>query len=649
MEDKNLIQGSFFEEDYLIRTLGDLANSPDIALTELVANAWDAGATQVEITIPNDKIAEIIVKDNGTGLTPDEFRKRWMTLGYNRLKHQGEHVEFPPGSDMGYRRVFGRNGVGRHGMLCFANQYIVETTRNGTLSKFEVSASSGNQPFKIIQEEILIGGGHGTIIRAKVERNLPDAYSIREILSARFLHDPQFCVIVNGKSIDLTEHKGLIENNEIIINDSVKLDIYVVDSTKSARTIRQHGVAFWVGNRLVGEPSWYIGDQTLADGRTSFAKRHTIVVKTDDLYNEILPDWSSFKKTPLMDTIYKCISSYIESFYRKAMKERISETKRSVLIEHRSELSQLPIVGRVEVSNFVEELTDNNPIIQPEYLSAAVKALIQLEKSRSGVNLLQKLSLLSEQDIDGLNRLLDDWTVKDALAVLDEIDNRLLVVEALERFSSDSEVDELKTLHPLIVQAKWLFGPEFDSPLYSSNVSLTNAMKQLFGKKVNKDAFYNYRNRPDIMILEDSTISAVCTEEFEDGSHLSTMKRILIIELKRGGFSIGRDELNQANNYVDDLLNCGHLDGTPFINAYVVGHKVDPRIENSRVRKVGDPVKGRVDVVTYGQLVRTAKQRLFKLKDQLNTRYKGITDENLVQKVLNEPQQLELLNSVVTT
>jgi hypothetical protein len=54
MKDNQLIQGSFFEEDYLNRTLGDLANSPDIALTELVANAWDAGATEVEITKPDE-------------------------------------------------------------------------------------------------------------------------------------------------------------------------------------------------------------------------------------------------------------------------------------------------------------------------------------------------------------------------------------------------------------------------------------------------------------------------------------------------------------------------------------------------------------------------------------------------------------------
>lgn len=44
-----IIQGSLFEDDYLVRTPGNIARDPDYALTELVANAWDAGATNVQI------------------------------------------------------------------------------------------------------------------------------------------------------------------------------------------------------------------------------------------------------------------------------------------------------------------------------------------------------------------------------------------------------------------------------------------------------------------------------------------------------------------------------------------------------------------------------------------------------------------------
>ena len=89
------VQGSLFEEDYLIRTLGDIVRLPDVALTELVANAWDAGASRVDITIPSDRDEMLVISDNGIGLTTEQFHSRWMKLSYNRIKHQGEKVVFP--------------------------------------------------------------------------------------------------------------------------------------------------------------------------------------------------------------------------------------------------------------------------------------------------------------------------------------------------------------------------------------------------------------------------------------------------------------------------------------------------------------------------------------------------------------------------
>ena len=38
-----------FEEGYIFKNNRNITSSPDIALTELVANAWDAGALNVEI------------------------------------------------------------------------------------------------------------------------------------------------------------------------------------------------------------------------------------------------------------------------------------------------------------------------------------------------------------------------------------------------------------------------------------------------------------------------------------------------------------------------------------------------------------------------------------------------------------------------
>ena len=123
--------GSLFEVDYLVRTLGRIAHDPEIALTELVANAWDAGASLVDLTIPSVAKGILVVKDDGHGMTTQQFRDRWMTLGYDRISHQGQIVEFPSERKDWRRKAYGRNGVGRHGLLCFADAYSVETWRDG--------------------------------------------------------------------------------------------------------------------------------------------------------------------------------------------------------------------------------------------------------------------------------------------------------------------------------------------------------------------------------------------------------------------------------------------------------------------------------------------------------------------------------------
>ena len=115
------LQSSLFEEDYLLRELGQVAHVPQVALTELVANAWDAGASKVDLQLPTEIGGTLTVTDDGHGMTPEQFVKRWMMLRYDRLKHQGPNVEFPAGRVLHRRKAYGRNGVGRHGLLCFAN------------------------------------------------------------------------------------------------------------------------------------------------------------------------------------------------------------------------------------------------------------------------------------------------------------------------------------------------------------------------------------------------------------------------------------------------------------------------------------------------------------------------------------------------
>ena len=89
-------QGTIFDERFLGRYAGAIMSDPTTALVELVANAWDAYATKVEIQWPDRETgAAFRIEDNGLGMSADEFEIRWRTLDYNRLSYQGATV-MPP-------------------------------------------------------------------------------------------------------------------------------------------------------------------------------------------------------------------------------------------------------------------------------------------------------------------------------------------------------------------------------------------------------------------------------------------------------------------------------------------------------------------------------------------------------------------------
>jgi hypothetical protein len=628
VKETEFIQGTLFEDDYLVRTLGSLGTQPEIALTELVANGWDAGATQVDIFIPEEKGQKLTIQDNGTGLTKEEFYNRWMKLSYNRLKHQGKMVEFPNGVDL-KRYAYGRNGVGRHGLLCFNSEYQVITNKNGIESTFTLTTNSEKQPFIIKDESFKKSKEAGTRLEVVVEKNLPNPTTILEVISARFLHDPKFLVSINRQTIQLEEHKGLIESNPVEVDD-IKLQVNLIDSKKSRKSTLYQGIAIWQGGRLVGEPSWILGNIMVLDGRSKEAKRYTVVVETTDLADFIKEDWTGFKKDEKLDKVYEAISEEVQKMFSKIAKDNIEETTKQIRNQYKKQYNELSPLGKYEFNEAVHHISITNPTAKDESISLALETVIKLEKTRSGSELLQKLSNLSHEDIEGLNKLLDNWSVKDALTVLDEIDKRISVIEAIRKLSTDSNVDELHVLHPLIASARWIFGPEYDSPEYSSNSQLQTTVEKVFGKKIDKSVFNNNKKRPDIVVMGNSTFSITGTTDFDHENGLSSLRKILIIELKRGGFKIGRDERNQAVGYIEDFSNCGTIIGNPYINAFVVGESFSEKVQPFQTIENDNKVEiGKVHICLFSQIVDSSEKRLFNLRERLNERYADIAGIDL--------------------
>ena len=620
MEDSVLFP-SLYEEDYIVRSLGSIVTQPDIALTELVANAWDAGATMVNISIPPELNHVLSIEDNGVGMSEEEFKHQWMTLGYNRVKKQGRKVIFPNGIENN-RIAFGRNGVGRHGLFCFGEEYKIITRKNGKQLTLKIKPNVGNEPFAVIDKNEENCNECGTKLEVVVTKNLPKPEKMIEILSARFLHDPQFQITVNHTTLDISDLTGgqeptvlEVENN----NQTIKLTAYFIDTTKAGKKSVFQGIAFWQDGRLVGEPSWILGHNIVLDGRTTLAKRYTFVIKTNDLYEYVKEDWSGFKKSEIMDKVYSTVENYVNNCF-----ESVATTSASIITENLSttikeSLKTVNPLVREEVKNTIVDIVKTNPKVKQDSVDLVAQTIIKLEKSKSGHELIEKLAKLDTNDISALNELLGKWTISDALTVLNEIDRRLSIITAIRKLSNDRATDELHVLHPMIAESRWLFGPEYESSEYIFNRQMKTVVEKIFGEDKLYTADINYKKRPDLICMPNSTIGITGIEEIPTDLNLVKVRKLLLIELKKGAFKITREERNQTQGYVEDL-HSSSIGRDCQITAYVVGDTIADNV--SIFQNIEH--YGNIYVTTYNQLVDTAERRMFGLRQLIAARYDDI-------------------------
>lgn len=103
------------------------------ALSELFKNAHDAYADNVEVDYIR-KNNLLILRDDGLGMTRDEFEERWLTIGTDSKFVDEDSIEQPV-TDLkkANRQIMGEKGVGRLSIAAIGPQVLVMTraTRHG--------------------------------------------------------------------------------------------------------------------------------------------------------------------------------------------------------------------------------------------------------------------------------------------------------------------------------------------------------------------------------------------------------------------------------------------------------------------------------------------------------------------------------------
>ena len=595
-----------------------LVHDPIIAIVELVANCWDAGARAVKITWPAEGDSPLEVTDDGQGMTKAEFYRRWGGMSYDRVKYQGGTVTVQVGGITRTRKVFGRNGIGRFAGFCFAPQYEVATVKDGGRNIFMVKKGRTRPlDFDHLNTEAAECSGTTITIRS-IHGSTIKPETVRTELGRRFLTDPAFQVSVNGVKIafDDIEDKGLEKIIVPVPDLDIEVTIKVIDAQRTDPTGRQHGVAWHVLGRLVGDCGWKDPEQrSLIDGRRVEAKRFTFIVEADLLHEAgaVKPDWSGFdEENQTFGTVNKAVQEAITKRLLDVTKEKRDETTANVRRSHAHQMKRMSPIRREKWNLFVEKVAEECPSLTESELKSVSGVLANMEVANSQYGLLHKLHELSPDQIDDLHQILDDWTIDMAKLVLDEIQGRMKLIEELRIKTADDSTLEVQELQPLFRQGLWIFGPEFETIHYTSNQGMTTVIQDLMGSPATKGSL----KRPDFAILPDGSVGLYSYSEFdEEGGEIGVAK-LVILELKSPDVPITDKEKQQCWGYVRELYEKGMLGDRTKVQGFVLGRRIKP-IDRSESTHLDGRVK--ILPLDFTTVLQRADSRLLKLREKIKS------------------------------
>lgn len=597
-----------FEARFLDQFAGTIVRDPQTAIVELVANAWDAYATKVKIKWPEHQ-QFFSIEDNGIGLTDAQFRNIWKRFSYDRIEHGGEFVHPPPDlKNYSPRRVFGRNGKGRLAGFYFADSYQVETWRDGTSNTFSVVKAD---PFLIRPISTKERRGHGLRLTVDPTKRLEmSAPMVRQLIGNRFLIDPQFQITVNGTPVTFADlPKNRVAEHRLVLDDANVIDAIVIDSSLPHETTQTHGIAWWVDRRSVGSISWsWPPNEPLLDGRSSEAKRYSIILIADCMREAVRSDWSGFDtRHELWTKRAPVIREFVGDILRSLTAQQRGITRDRAVAASKSELEQLTKIDRDKWAETLDTLMDRCPNLSETEITQVMNILAKMEVADSQYSMLAKLESMDPSDFDGWNDIFQRWSASAAKIVLGEIETRLKLVAEINRLTKERGTDEVQELQPLFKRGLWVFGPEYDSIEYTSNETVATIVRKFAGGQSAS------RLRPDFVLLDDASVGFYSVPAFGDDHAEVGIQSIVIVELKKPGIPIGSKEKEQVWKYVKELLSESAIQASTRVNAFVLGETIadyenEPLVPNRMTS---------IKPMTYPTFISRAESRLFKLREKI--------------------------------
>lgn len=523
----------FAVDPRLASILGETYRSTEQAIKELVDNAWDADANEVNIQLPNEMSDEsVLVEDNGSGMTEEELRSEYLKVARDRRTTRGELTSGKR------RKVRGRRGIGKFAGLIVADEMEVTTHARGRLSRIVINRDKLTSPDSDLEAvELPFSSAdcsaetHGTKIELRyLNRRLshPNPEKLRRLLILDFGRESDFRILVNGQLVTMQDIPGEFHSIEkdLPAVGNIKMSFSISDGK---HVVKHPGIVVKVNGKQIGEPTFF-GLDSREDIPQQVLKRVYGEVEADGLLEDVTADWGAIIENSnafreLEEYVKEIVTSELKNTFDAEFKLLHARIKQQI----DKRLAALPEYRRDFAKNHLERILKKFYGENEDKIQAIVTLVLDAFERDEYWEVLRAVHAAENRDVQYFANALSAFGLLELVLVGKQAASRRDLLDSLDKLISNPKTLE-RQLHQVIDHNLWILGSKY--ALVSSNKSMKSIVEEYANTTFTGK---NAAKRPDLLLLSEMS-----------GQHL-------LIEFKRPSKTINRDDDTQAQKYRDDL------------------------------------------------------------------------------------------------
>jgi len=455
------------------------------SIAELIKNAYDANAREVNIIIPFEKTwgaaSTIEVKDYGVGMSFADCDDKYLVIGRDRRKEDGDRVE---GSST--RKPIGRKGIGKLAGFGIADTINVQTVKNGRRSQFEMN-------YQEIERLNLGETYHPNVLEVGIKTDEPSGTRVllrgiklqralneedfRYSMSKRFaLLSGDFIIKVNGTplrrdEIDLqfrfpeifAKRPGDQFNYEDILGCGT-IKWWVGFTALPIKRDEDRGIVVMVRGTTAQQTPFFFGLTGGAEGQLGL-QYITGEVYADSLDRETIDaiatdrgsiNWEKEEARPLLQWGQKKIRELLVAWRnkrREAQEERLLRHTK-----YMEKVRRFPDRQRDELTKAITKLASIDTI-EDDRLDELVEFLIEAYERADVMVIIRQLMAASYVERAHLFEVLCEWDIVEAVSFAQIVRGRLAIIytfEELLRAGTPEKVPDREDMQGFLAKYPWL-------------------------------------------------------------------------------------------------------------------------------------------------------------------------------------------------